>query len=288
MIECAVHAASLPDLPLTEDDRKILELLAAEPLSHALHCFNSAIDHLRRAHALKTLDPAMAIFRGITAEEEAASGLMHALRDRAYPKSDLLRPRDHIQKHAVVPFLRFLLHNLAEVRLTGVASVRLAMKEVNGTRRLVVVILQAGDVASDAIVPVPPLNLSLSAGPFGGFPDLGRNIQLLLRSSGYTNALSYLQAEANTRNRILYAGPSGYPVVGDLQPEFLIERQRRVFTILKAALLILPYADVQPFAADALNAFLRLVRRLDRTSPNKALPTSGHSEVKLNTAPSKS
>ncbi len=259
----------LLDLPVTDDDGKVLALLAEAPPSHSLHCFNSALDHLRRAHVLRTLDPAMAIFRGITAEEEAASGLMHALLDRAYPNSELLRPRDHVQKHAVVPFLRSLLHNLAEVKLKGVARVRLAVKELGGARRLIVAIVMEEGGESNAIVPTPPLNVLMTAAATGGFPDLARNVRTLLEPNGYSNALSYLRAAANERNRVLYAGPDGYPVIDDLQAEFLLEQQRRVLMIIKATLLVLPYDDIQPFAVDALAAFLRLVKRLDEGSTER-------------------
>lgn len=78
----------------------------------------------------------MAIFRGVTAEEEAATGLMQAFRFRKYPNADLLKPRDHVQKHAVTPYLRFLLHHLSEIKINGVKSIRLALKDVEGRKAL--------------------------------------------------------------------------------------------------------------------------------------------------------
>lgn len=257
----------LPELDLSDDDRKVLSLLEAEPPSRARHCFRSAIDHLRRALLIQQIDPAMAVFRGITAEEEAASGLMHALVLRDYPNSNLLKPRDHVQKHAVTPFLRSLLRHLAEIKLNGVCGVRLAVTEIEGANRLVVGFVLEGEGEPQTAMPVPPLNLSLRDGNTDRFPDLSRNVREILEPTGYTNVLSFLQEESNLRNRILYAAPDGYPLIEDLQPQYILERQRRVLTILKATLLVLPYDEVQPFASDALASFLRLVDRVARPTP---------------------
>jgi hypothetical protein len=254
----------LSDLPLSSDDQKLLDLLNEEPASPARHCFRSALEHLRRAMLIQDLDPAMAVFRGITAEEEAATGLMHAFKSRQYPNADLLKPRNHVQKHAVTPFLRFLLTHLSEIKLNGVKSIRLALKDIEGRKRLVVAFLLEGDGEPLVATPTPPLNLSMREGNDPGFPDLSRNIRGLLEPTGYTNVLNFLKAEANLRNRILYAGPNGYPVLSDLSPEYLRDRQRRVMAILKVTLLVLPYDEVQPFAAEALDSFLRLVNRLDQ------------------------
>ncbi len=48
-------------------------------------------------------DPAMAIFRAITAEEEAASGLLRCLAEMDYPNAKYLNPHNHSHKHAVFP-----------------------------------------------------------------------------------------------------------------------------------------------------------------------------------------
>jgi len=254
----------LPNLSLSVDDQRVLDILEREPSSRAKHCFRSAVDHLRRGQLIQEIDPAMAVFRGVTAEEEAASGLRHAYISRNYPNSELLKPRDHIQKHAVTPFLRSLLHHLSEIRLNGVRGVRLAVPKEPIKARLVVAFLLEGSGEPQTAIPEPPLNLSVREGE-GGFPDLSRNMRELLEPNGYSNALKFIQAEANLRNRILYAAQDGYPQVEELQPEYLHERQRRVLMILKAALLVLPYEEIQPFATEALNSFLRLVKRLNES-----------------------
>jgi len=220
-----MNSPDLPELELSDDDRKIVSLLEAEPPSTARHCFRSAVEHLRRALCLQRIDPAMAMFRGITAEEEAASGLMHALISRNYPRAELLRPRDHLQKHAVMPFLLALVHHLREIKLNGLCRVRLAITGVDGFDRLVVGLLLEGEELT--AMPTPPLNFSVREGDGGGeFPNITRNVRALLGPTGYSNVRSFLRNEANLRNRILYAGPDGYPQVHDLQPEYLMQTSR--------------------------------------------------------------
>lgn len=66
--------------------------------------FNS-IRHLNKAWKLKDHDLEMAVFCAITAEEEAATALFHSLKRHHYNSSDRLKPRDHVHKNAVIPFI---------------------------------------------------------------------------------------------------------------------------------------------------------------------------------------
>lgn len=92
--------ASLPPT-LTPDDLAIVRLLNSEPDDWTKKSFGASFVHLSLAHRIREIDPAMALLRAITAEEEAASGLLRALRAIKYSKSDELRAKDHLQKAAV-------------------------------------------------------------------------------------------------------------------------------------------------------------------------------------------
>lgn len=257
----------LSPLPLSEDDQRILKLLDAEPPSRARHCFRSAIQHLQRAHLLAELDPAMAVFRGITAEEEAASGLMQVLIARKYPGADRLKPRDHIQKHAVTPFLRSVIRYFSHLHFPGIKTIRLATMEVDGATRLVTAIQLDESPDGPWVNPTPPLNISVREGSEGSAPSYKQDFLKVIEPAGYTNILSFLRAEANVRNQILYAGNEGYRVISDLRPEFIRDRQMRVLAVLKAALLISPYEEIQPFVTEAILSFLQLAARL-RAEPD--------------------
>ena len=255
---------ALSALPhLAEGDERILQLLVAEPPSHPRNCFRCAIQHLNLSYSLHALDPAMAMFRAITAEEEAASGLLRCLIDRRYPLAEHLRPKDHLQKHAVTPFLQSILQHLSNLRFDGLHSVRLAVKEVEGVERLVVAMHIGQSEEEVWATAIPPLNMSFREGPAMTAPTFNLDFKRLMEPKGYKNVRRFLESEANLRNRILYAAPDGIPIVQNLKVEFLVDRQHRVLLILKALLLISPYAEHQPFVVEALHAFLTLVGKLN-------------------------
>lgn len=263
---------ALPALPhLAEGDERILQLLAVEPPSHHRNCFRCAIQHLHLSYALHTVDPAMAMFRAITAEEEAASGLLRCLISRGYPLSEHLRPREHVQKHAVTPFLQSIVQHLSNLRFDALHSVRLAVKEVEGAQRLVVA-MNIGESEQELwATPTPPLNMSFREGPDMTAPTFHLDFKRLIEPKGYKNIRSFLDSEVNLRNRILYAAPDGIPFVEGLKVEFMVDRQHRVLSMIKALLLISPYAEHQPFVVEALRAFLILVGKLNaEPSSNEA------------------
>src|SRR5258708_2918806 len=70
-----------------------------------LHACRSAVRHLERAWALSSEYPEVAVFCGITAEEESATAVFHCLKQVKYPGAEQLKPWSHIHKTALHPFL---------------------------------------------------------------------------------------------------------------------------------------------------------------------------------------
>lgn len=98
-------AEAFPDeLPLDEiqaDIERCVGLLKGHPRN----CGRNAFQHLRKAWRLYGLDNEMSLLRAITAEEEAATALILALKARQYPGADRLDHRRHDHKAGVAPFL---------------------------------------------------------------------------------------------------------------------------------------------------------------------------------------
>ncbi|MGA7982133.1 MAG: hypothetical protein WCA32_18180, partial [Chromatiaceae bacterium] len=97
------------ELQFTPFQERCIELVNASDLAcrgrHSLRC---AVNHLKRGWALREIDDEMAVFRTITAEEEAVSGLFHALKFRGYKNANRLNAHDHRYKNAAIPFLQIL------------------------------------------------------------------------------------------------------------------------------------------------------------------------------------
>lgn len=248
-------------MELTGFDRNCVALVDDAPNQRSRHCFRSALKHLELAEALVAVDPAMAIFRGITAEEEAASGLMFCLQELGYQNSKKLNPRNHVHKSAMIPFFRVLGSFFEETIGANGLKPALHIKIDNGTRRLTVAIpMQVNGSAINAY-PIPPLNFSVKSE--GRSPSYRRQIERHAQSEGFTNMTSYVKREANLRNELLYASPAGYPTVNEVNPKFLAIKQSHVLALMRAYLFVFPYPDHQLFVQDALDAFLVMLGRLD-------------------------
>ena len=65
----------------------------------------NSIHHLVMAKEISKIDPAMAAFRSVCAEEEAATALISSLKVQKYPGSEHLNFRSHADKHAVIIFV---------------------------------------------------------------------------------------------------------------------------------------------------------------------------------------
>jgi hypothetical protein len=74
------------EMNLTPYEIKLVKALE-ECKGQVKHCAKNALDHLRNAWKIKKIDKEMCVFRGITAEEEAASSLFYVLKNQRYQNS---------------------------------------------------------------------------------------------------------------------------------------------------------------------------------------------------------
>ena len=236
------------------------------PKKQSRHCFRSALRHLEFAEKLTVVDPAMAIFRGITAEEEAASGLMFALRELKYPGAENLKPHNHIHKHALYPFLKIVGLFFGQVLKNNIGEYRLHIKNEDGKKRLMLAFPLKIEGEDQWIYPIPPLNIGVEVGKESMPPSYQSQITEFLAAKGSKNVSSYLKKEANLRNEILYASHSGYPDVVELKPEFLHEKASHVMVLLQAYLMIAPYKEIQLYVQGAVGAFASMVGKFENAS----------------------
>jgi hypothetical protein len=251
--------------PFTVFQQSCIALLSASPPTHARHCLRSALYHLERAEAICEIDPAMAVFRSITAEEEAASGVMRCLQELSYPNAEALNPHDHVHKHAVFPFMQILELFIGQTLSSHFKRITLHIQQTGEARRLTLAMnLTVAGVAQLAY-PIPPLNFSLLNPDTGESPDYTHQINQLVAAKGKATIKTFLKAEANVRNQVLYADPTGYPTIPSLDPGFLEERRKRVLAMMNIYLLVSPYSEHQPFVSQAIASFVNLVKQLRRS-----------------------
>ena len=246
---------------LSPFDSRCKELLESLPKRYSRNCFRSAFHHLEMAQLIAKHDPAMAVFRGLTAEEEACSGLMHCLKERGYKNADLLKPRDHVQKNAIAPFLDVLGLFSAEAFHAHVKKPALRLDGEGAARRLMLDLLMDVNGVDQWVHPIPPLNFNITLD--GKPPSYRDQIDAFASQRNVKNMLEHIRAQANQRNQLLYASPDGYPSGADLNDSFLEARKVRVFALVRAYLLIQPYNEKFIFVQDSLDAFLAMLGRLN-------------------------
>jgi len=260
MTENNVPPSKRIEFPLQEIDLALADAIFKMPAPAKWPAVN-AIRHLNRAWRLRQLDPQMAYFRSITAEEEAATCLFLTLKRLKYPGSENIQHRNHLHKNALFPFLIAVSRMLAKHK-TSLPSTGIYLDSKASPPRMFLQFQIAG--VKGYWAPQPPLNLSIAGGPQGGQSraiDFSAEIVELAQEHSVASILSHLRERANLRNRLLYAGATGYPdVEGDA--ELTVKRfQRNVFLMLKLYLLIEPY-ERQLFVQQCLDAFLRMLGHL--------------------------
>ena len=222
------------------------------------HCARSAIRHLQKAWKLLDLDPEIAIFRSITAEEESATAIFHSLRRRGYRYSERLSPTKHIQKNAVSPFFEAietviaqspspndlqLVHSKSENRL------KVRYKSINPRTR-----------EECYAFPVPPLGFNIRKD--GMMYDFREELEKIANFKKHSSILKHLRKRANQRNEILYATSQGVPsLAGSARKPFKAFREN-TFRNLIVFLLIDDYPEKQRFVQQALYAFLKMLERV--------------------------
>lgn len=252
----------MENLQFSKFQKKCIKLIDESKTScRGRHSIRCAINHLNKGWALRKIDPEMAVFRAITAEEESVSGVFHALKYRCYNNSKILNPKNHVQKNAAIPFLQILGYFFENISGLDKIYPTLHIKEEDGETRLRIALSVCVNGQKLLGYPVPPLNFGVTVD--GKKPRFKSQIEKLVKEQNTSDILKYIQDQANLRNKVLYAGDVGYPSLVDLKDSFFELRRTRVMAMVMAFLLIEPWAERQPFVQHVLDAFLLMLNKIN-------------------------
>lgn len=246
---------------LTPFEEKIIEHILISS-GAGKHAARSALRHLERAWELFESMPELALFLGITAEEESATAVFHCLKRRKYKGAELINTHDHRHKAALHPLLlaigkamhEFKEHNGPKLEFDS----ELSPSEKESLRLRITVFNPTGDAIW--AYPYPPLHFSIMLNDVQH--DFQPELSQLASEKEAKTAYEYIKKLANRRNQALYATEKGIPHADKNTEKFLIYRKSVVFSHLIAYLLIEPYAEQQLFVQQALNVFLSLLKIL--------------------------
>lgn len=251
------------DLPLDEIHRHLEEAVEKLKPPKVKHACRSAWNHLKKAWVLHPIDAEMSLFRAITAEEEAATALIRALQFQCYPNADRLKDRQHSHKASIWPLI-VAINDMRQEKNIPLPKVGL---RAEGKPRIEVSI----DIAGQAGLPEPlwgtpdePFNWSMWSDKTGSFKphDFSDELAALAARKGANSIATYVAAEANRRNQLLYASDRGVPAVF-FSDSVLIDRRKRVTVLLTLTVAVLQTSKHQTFFVQCLDALLRTIQKFD-------------------------
>ncbi len=217
--------------------------------------------HIRNAWKIRTIDPAMAAFRSITAEEEAATTLIHAVKSKGYAHAEKLYPYRHDHKASIHALLDVLSGVFAKVGYKP--ELYLFDNETPPRIRIRIDIHELAGMPGEKpffAEPIDPLDFTLS--DIGGLKSFSDEFREFAGAAGFAKTRDYIESSANLRNRILYASDIGAPKV-QISDEFIIDKKNRALTVLAIALMVTQTNRRQSFVNQCLNSLLYTLEKLN-------------------------
>jgi hypothetical protein len=221
--------------------------------------FENSLNHIDKAFLLLEIDREMASFRAITAEEEAATGLIRCIQLREYGSAAQFNSRDHRHKAAVLGCVLAIgssLHPmLKEYQL---------IFDYNKPRIDIRVSLSNFDVAGGdgyAIQINEPLDLVSTKEGVSESELYGAALHGLAEQSGFENIKRLVAVRANDRNTLLYASDSAVPA-SKATTEGLRQRRNNAVTLLVLTVMIWQKKGEQALVRAAILAFLGVISKL--------------------------
>lgn len=222
------------------------------------YCAMNAALHLNRAWKIKDVDFEMTALRCITAEEESAKAIFHALRASRYEGADRLGLKSHVHKMALITFVRAVKNFLAEMlEKSPVHDIQMSIEKP--ARRLSISFCLRG-IDGYRLTPEPPLHFSSTVNDEN--PDFRRQMDVFVKASAAKAGETlekYLQEQARLREKLLYAPNQGLNHFSGNAEKVFTKSQQKVIRNLILFLLIDQHAEQQGFVQQCLNAFVEMV-----------------------------
>lgn len=218
----------------------------------------SAVRHLERSCELLESMPEVAVFLAITAQEESAVCIFHALTKNKYDNANELKRGDHKHKIGVYPFLKFIQEVVikdSDLKVRLDFTIKKHGKKTQSILRTVIPL-----VDNLGLFPDPPVNI-FSVDPNGNETNYHHEISKLASERGIKSVFDYIKGLANIRNTVLYASPSAVPKISNAE-KVVSDHAEAVVCNFIAYLLIEPYPK-QKLVEEALKAYIKVLNRMD-------------------------
>ncbi|MBR9910897.1 MAG: hypothetical protein GYB33_11175 [Gammaproteobacteria bacterium] len=238
------------------------------------NCGKNAIYHLEKAWQISEIDFEMAIFRAITAEEEAASSLFYCLKNNNYINSGRSSFKEHAHKLGLFPFVQGVGRFLGDVLQQDSSPFdKFNLRHINKDGRKAIELLLNLRSQNITVTPLPPLHFTVSNSDTKDVLTFENNFKELINGLGYENSIKYIKSIANTRNEILYANSAGKPNVSGDIPGYINLQKKKVMLFLRVVLMIDPWEKSEGkslFVQQCLDSYLLLLERITINDINRS------------------
>ncbi len=247
--------------PVTPFQEELLDLIKNLDEPAKWPAINS-VKHLNRAWKLIDLDPTMATFRTITAEEEAATAIFWSLQRLRYPGADQLKHTNHVHKQALIPFLDAVHALLTKTaRIVKHMTLRINRELIPRTVELFIE-YQPPIFPGYETSPQPPLHFAMLLNERE--PDLKNQLDTIATKNGMKSISHVLRRRADLRNQLLYANTNGINELKTPIPTILEMGTKNVFRLLTILLLIDPHPREQLFVRQLLDVFTAMLKQVPK------------------------
>ncbi|OHD96892.1 MAG: hypothetical protein A3E21_04980 [Sulfurimonas sp. RIFCSPHIGHO2_12_FULL_36_9] len=245
---------------LIDFDRQLLDWIVEKDTGHSKECILSAVNHLKMAYKIKDIDPEIALFRCITAEEEVARAIFLKLREQGYKNTNKnkIKDKDHKYKQALDLFLGTIQNHFVSYQEHNSNFPKEIQLILNENKKLLEVGLLIENVFMKSI---PPLNFSFKVNnePYYFKKELQELVELNSKQ-----ILKQIEEKANFRNKIIYAETKGIlkfnePIDAELDRYYKI-----VFRLIRIYCLIYPYKNEKSdFLQNAIDAYVFMMNEME-------------------------
>jgi hypothetical protein len=204
----------------------------------------------------------MSIFRAITAEEEAATAIFIALKEKEYDHAKKIKFKNHIYKQALEPFVRGICKFASQVsKLPDFPfgeKIQFSLIGEGKDQKLSLSFYYSNGL----ITAIPPLgfNIKIDDKPY----HFEKELLEITSGQNKKDIIRHIQERSSFRNKLLYAQPGGIPkITGNIEGH-LKKRQQTVIEFLRIYGLIYPYQEKALFVQQALNAFLSMMEEIEQ------------------------
>ncbi len=229
-------------------------------------CGKNAILHLEKAWKIRDIDTEMALFRAITAEEEAASAVFYCLKNNRYKNSDKIKFKEHAYKLGLHPFLVGVKNSISEFILDNNFPVeKYYLKHIKKNDRKAISLTLSMPKAGFDVTPEPPLHFSITSKKSCEICNFESDFKKYIDGSGYDNSVKYIRNIANTRNKILYANSQGIAKIEVDIDAYINSKKLIIMGYLAIILMIDPWekeSGPSLFVQQALDSYLLLLGRI--------------------------